>query len=213
MATLNEIGLKHGTDKSSMTHHYLDRYESMLGHLRDKEITILELGVAAGSSLKTWAEFFPKAKVHGIDVNPDCKEYVPNVHIGSQTDAVFLDNLISDIGIPDVIIDDGSHVGDDMVFTFRHLFPKMKSGGIYCIEDCATLYIPTYSGEFEANGRSKGYNFFADLIYHIDVAGRGCNGNAQFCIDHPTDNPPVPEFSRVLESMTITCSLYKFVRR
>lgn len=213
METLNDIGLKHGTDKSTMTHHYLDRYESHLGHLRDKEFTLLEIGVAAGNSMKMWKEYFPKAKVYGIDTNPDCAGYVDGVHIGSQTDAAFLDKLISEIGIPDVIIDDGSHVGDDMVFTFRHLFPKMKSGGLYAIEDCATLYIPTYSGPFEANGRSKGYNFFADLIYHIDVAGRGCNGHQEFCIEHPTTDPPVPEFSRVLESMHISCSLYLFKRR
>lgn len=213
MGELNDIGLKHGTDKSTITHHYLDRYEAYLKDYRDKEFTLLEIGVAGGFSMKMWAEYFPKAKVHGIDINPDCKSYVPNVHIGSQTDHAFLDKLIEEIGVPDVIISDGSHVGDEEVVTFKHLFPKMKSGGLYFLEDTATFYNNHYSGAFEGNGRTKAFNFFSGLMYDIDVAGRGCNGHAPFCIDHPSTDPPVPEFSRVLESMHIHCSLYLFKRR
>lgn len=213
MKTLDQLGLRHGTDKSSMTHHYLNTYEHYLKDWRDKEFTLLEIGVAAGNSMKMWKEYFPNAKVYGIDTNPDCAGYVDGVRIGSQTDPAFLDSLLAEIGAPDLIIDDGSHVGADMEWSFRYLFPKMKPGGLYVVEDAATLYIPTYSGEFEANGRSKGYNFFSDLLYHVDVAGRGCNGNPEFCINHPTENPPVPEFSRVLDCIFFHCSLYWFKRR
>lgn len=213
MKTLNEIGLAHGTDKSSMTHHYLDVYEHYLRDWRDREFVLLEIGVAAGNSMKMFKEYFPKAKVYGIDTNPDCAGYVDGVRIGSQTDPAFLDKLLSEIGAPDIIIDDGSHVGGDMEWTFRHLFPKMKPGGYYVVEDAATLYNNHYSGEFQPNGRTKGFNFFSGLVYDVDVAGRGCNGYAPFCIDHPTTDPPVPEFSRVLECIFFHCSLYWFKRR
>ena len=213
METLNEVGLRHGTDKASSTHDYLNRYESFLKDYKDKEFVLLEIGCAAANSIRMWREWFPKAKVYTIDINPDCATYTEGVFIGSQTDHAFLNDLISKIGIPDVIISDGSHVGDEEVITFKHLFPKMKSGGLYFLEDTATFYNNHYSGEFEANGRTKEFNFFSGLMYDIDVAGRGCNGNAQFCIDHPSTEPAVPEFSRVLESMTITCSLYMFKRR
>mgnify|MGYP001581131233 CR=1 FL=1 len=217
METLDEIGLRHKTDKSTMTHHYLGVYESYLKDWRDKEFTLIELGIAAGNSLKMWHQAFPKAKIIGIDINPDCAGYCEppiEVYIGSQTDTVFLDSVLAKIGVPDVIIDDGSHVGADMIFSFRHLFPKMKAGGFYVVEDThAGAYIPTYAGEMESNGRSKAFNFFTGLVYDVDVAGRGSCGNAEFCINHPSETPAVPEFSRILECAFFHCSLWWFKRR
>ena len=216
METLNEIGLRHKTDKSTMTHHYLGVYEHYLAAWRDKEFTLLEIGVASGSSLKMWREYFPKAKIVGIDINPDCAGYCEppiEVFIGSQTDAGFLDSVLAKIGVPDVIISDGSHVGDEEVLTFKHLFPKLTPNGFYFLEDTHTLYNNHYSGSFESNGRTKAYNFFTDLVYHTDVAGRGMCGCAEFCINHPSTEPPVPEFSRILDSMHIHPSLWLFKRK
>ena len=53
-ATLDEIGLKYGTDKSSSHHHYLPFYETFMAPLRDAPITLLEIGVYQGASLRTW---------------------------------------------------------------------------------------------------------------------------------------------------------------
>lgn len=213
MGELNEIGLEQKTDKSTMTHCYLDTYESYLKDWRDKEFTMLEIGVAAGSSMKTFREYFPKAKIYGIDINPDCAGYVDGVFIGSQTDPVFLDSVLAKIGAPDVIISDGSHVGDDEIFTFKHLFPKMQKHGLYFLEDTHTFYNNHYSGPFGINGRTTAFDFFTGLVYDVDVAGRGMCGNAQFCIDHPSTEPPVPEFSRILDSITFHTSLWLFKRK
>ncbi len=212
MESLNSIGVRCATDKSTITHHYLDTYEHYLKDWRDREFVMWEIGVAGGASLRMWREYFTKARIIGIDINPDC-EKEGDVFIGSQTDFAFLDSVIEKTGMPDIIVSDGSHVGDEEVLTFKHLFPKMNSGSMYLLEDCATFYNNHYSGPFESNGRTKAFNFFSGLMYDIDVAGRGCCGNAQFCIDHPSTEPPVPEFSRVLKSMHIHCSLYIFDRR
>ncbi len=212
METLQQIGLRHTTDKAT-THFYMDTYEHYLGHLRDKEFNLLEVGVAGGSSMKMWKEGFPKANLHGIDINPDCAGYVPNVHIGSQTDHAFLDKLFSEIGVPDILIEDGSHVGQDMIDTFKYVFPKMKSGSLYMLEDTHCIFSEHYSGAFEPNGRTKAYNFFADLPYHINVAGRGMCGEQNFCIDHPSTEPAVPEFSRMISAMFIHCGLWIFKRK
>lgn len=211
MDTLNDLGLKHKTDKAH-THFYMDNYEKYFSPLRDKPLVILELGIAGNASLLTWREYFHNSKVYGIDINPDCAQY-EGAFIGSQTDLGFLQNVIDTIGIPDIIVDDGSHVGDDMVETFKFLFPKMKSDGIYCVEDFHCAFSEHYSGKFENNGRTKAYNFFTDLAYHVDVAGRGMCGNQDFCINHPSTDPPVPEFSTLLKSMHIYCSLRFFFRK
>src|SRR3990167_5400681 len=114
--TLNDLGLKYATDKSTITHCYLDNYAKYFESWRNKEFVFLEIGVAAGNSIRMWREYFPKAKVYGIDNNPDCAG--EGIFIGSQSDNVFLDKILVEIGSPDIILDDGSHIGKDMVSTF-----------------------------------------------------------------------------------------------
>ncbi len=212
METLNEIGLRHQTDKSSMTHCYLDNYERYFSSWRDKEFVLLEIGVAGGASIAMWREYFQNAKVYGIDNNPDTK--IEGVFIGDQADFNFLDSVISEIGEVDIVIDDGSHVGSLTVLSFQHLFPKLKMNGLYCVEDTATFYSEHYSDKFESNGRSKVYNFFADLNYHIDIAGRGMTGNVQYALE--TENPnfdPVPKYSRMIKAAHIHPSLWIYEKR
>lgn len=214
METLNEIGLKHKTDKASSTHGYLDTYEKYLGAWRDKEFTLLEIGVAAGNSLRMWREYFPKAKIYGIDNNPDCIGYGEGIFIGSQTDSIFLSSVISKTGTPDIIIDDASHFAPNTIFTFRELFPKVATGGYYIIEDTCCFYNSTYGlAPPYGEGMSEVFTFFSGLCAHVDVHGRGMCGNADFAINHGTKIPPVPEFSRILDSMYIHPSLWWFKRK
>lgn len=211
MKTLDEIGLKHKTDKSSMTHCYLDNYEKYFSSWRDKEFVLLELGVAGGASIAMWREYFPKAKVFGVDINPDCAG--EGIFIGNATDMAFLNIVIEAIGLPDIVIDDGGHVGHETIESFKLLFSKVKSGGYYIVEDTSVWFNKTYSGENQANGRTQVYNFFSDLAYHVEVAGRGCCGNQDFAINHPSTEPPVPEYSRLLKAIHIYTGLWIFERK
>lgn len=211
--TLNDLGVKHATDKSTITHCYLDNYEKHLQSWRDKEFILLEIGVAGGASIRMWQEYFKNAKIYGIDNNAACAAIGDNIFIGSQTDPEFLGFVLSEIGSPDIIISDGSHIGDEEVETFKLLFPLIKNGGMYFLEDTHTLYNNHYSGAFQSNGRTKAYNYFTDLVYHVDIAGRAMTGNASYAINHGMTDPPVPEFSRILESIHIYTSLWLFKRR
>ncbi len=209
--TLLEIGTKHGTDKAT-THFYMDNYEKHLSEWRDKEFILLEIGVGNGSSIKMWREAFPKASVYGIDINPDCAG--DGIFIADATQYDYMINLIHNvIGRPDVVIDDGSHVGGDMIKTFQMLFPLLNSGGLYCLEDTHTLYSTHYSGEFESNGRTRGYNFFTDLSYHVDVAGRAMCGNPEVAINWGNPDPPVPRYSRELKAIHTYPSLWIYEKR
>lgn len=209
--TLNEIGLKTGTDKSTVTHCYLDNYERYLESWRGREFTLLEIGVGNGSSIKMWGEYFPNAKIYGIDINADCAG--EGIFIGNATDEQFLESVLESIGGVDIVIDDGGHVGHETVRTFQLLFQKVRSGGYFFVEDTATFYSEHYSGAFEMNGRSTVYNFFTDLAYHVDVAGRGMCGNPIFAIEHPSTEPPVPKYSRELKAIHTHPSLWIFERR
>lgn len=208
---LNEIGLRTGTDKSTVTHCYLDNYERYFVSWRDKEFTLLEIGVGNGSSIKMWREYFPNAKVYGIDINPDCAG--EGIFIGNQNDKEFLEKVLAVTGTIDILVDDGSHEGWRTIDTFRYLFPLVNSGGLYFVEDSATFYNNHYSGEYDGNGRTKVYNFFSDMPYHVDVAGRGMCGNQDFCINHPSTEPPVPEYSTLLKATHNHPSLWVFERK
>src|SRR5438445_12333566 len=70
-SSLDAIGTRHGTDKSSSHHGYLDFYERFFRDLRYKQITLLEIGVLRGESARMWNEYFEYGKIIGVDVNPE----------------------------------------------------------------------------------------------------------------------------------------------
>ncbi|MGA3401177.1 MAG: class I SAM-dependent methyltransferase [Acetobacteraceae bacterium] len=135
--SLDAIGIVEGTDKSSIGHGYLRHYDRILRHLRNEPITLMEIGIFRGASLRAWSRYFDRAKIVGVDIKPECRQYATSrceVEIGSQADPQFLDAL-GRKWRPDVIIDDGSHRADHVILTFRKLFPHLREGGIYIVED------------------------------------------------------------------------------
>ena len=115
---------------------------------------MIEIGVDKGGSLLMWKEFFgEKAKIVGLDINPECKLFEDKeknifVEIGSQSDEVFLDSIIKKFGTPHIILDDGGHVCSDQKKTFEHLFHELHEGGIYFVEDLHTSYWEESGGGF-----------------------------------------------------------------
>lgn len=205
--TLDQLGIEHKTDKASTTHGYLNTYEKYFESWRDKEFVLLEIGVASGGSFRMWKEYFPNAKVYGIDNNPDCAQ--EGVFIGSQTDVNFLRDVISKIGAPSIIIDDGGHVGDDQIITFKELFTKVAPNGFFIVEDTHTFYCHTYGGANPNTGRdSNVYKFFSELPLHVDVVGRGMCGNTEVSLNWTNGSIPCPEYSPYLDSMHIHPSLW-----
>jgi hypothetical protein len=140
----------------SKWHHYLDVYERHFAPYRDKEFFLLEIGVDDGGSLELWRRYFdPKATIVGIDLKPTCATHVDpenHVRIGPQEDPDFLKKVIEEFGRPDIILDDGSHFSDHQLASFSILFPYLKQGGLYAIEDVHTSYWPVYGGGYKHKG-------------------------------------------------------------
>jgi hypothetical protein len=130
--------------------HYLGIYERHFSQYRNTSFKMLEIGVFKGGSLEMWRKYFGEAAtIFGIDINPECADYVtaPNqVRIGSQDDPEFLNRVVLEMGAPDVVLDDGSHVGHHQRKSFDVLFPLLKPGGLYVIEDLHTSYWPGLTG-------------------------------------------------------------------
>ncbi len=137
-------------------HHYLDIYERYLSAYRGRPFFFLEIGVMDGGSLEMWRRYFgQEATIVGIDIDPDCFSRCdpPNmVRIGSQADPEFLRSVVTEFGSPDVILDDGSHIANHQRASFDVLFPLLKEGGIYVIEDVHTAYWPDWEGGYRRQG-------------------------------------------------------------
>lgn len=129
--TWDEVGVRHGTDKSSIGHNYLRYYEyALAGHDVRR---VLEIGVDTGASLRTWCDIFPDADVIGMDIRPECADADVGRAAVVIGDATFPNDLIT--GPFDFIVDDGSHQVPDAILSFNAYFPLLKYGGIYAIED------------------------------------------------------------------------------
>jgi hypothetical protein len=124
--------------------HYLEIYERHFAVYRNTPVKMLEIGVFKGGSLELWREYYgDAATIFGIDVDPKCSEYVtpPNqVRIGSQDDEHFLRQVVLEMGTPDIVLDDASHIGRHQSKSFEILFPLLNPGGLYVIEDLHTSY-------------------------------------------------------------------------
>ena len=150
--TLNEIYINYqfeeGHGDKGTAHTYIDEYEKLLGDRRNN-ITILEIGVRYGHSIRMWNEYFSNSIIVGIEVNVHSintlKNDVPfnentntlDIILGDATDENILEKL-KDYKF-DIIIDDGSHSFNDQVKSFKLLNNKMNLGGIYIIEDVINI--------------------------------------------------------------------------
>lgn len=130
---LDDLGIRCGTDLSSLGRDYLRSWERFMMPLREETFDLLEIGVGTGASLRAWREWFPAARLVGLDVRrvfvdppiDDCTI----VH-GSQTDSAVLRQLVRDYRFR-LIVDDGSQHADDKLQTFLTLFPWLEPDSAY----------------------------------------------------------------------------------
>jgi hypothetical protein len=128
---------------------YLPVYEEVLGGLRNRAFSLLELGVWRADSLMMWRDAFPRATIVGLDLAPPAVDLGPRVHIvtGDQGDAELLHRTAA-THAPDgfeVIIDDAAHAGLPAARSLQALYgPHLRHGGFYVIEDWATGYVPSW---------------------------------------------------------------------
>ncbi len=138
--SLMEINENHKSDipgrgDKGTLHTYIETYEKLLSSYRREPINFLEIGVAEGYSMRLWREYFTKARLTGIDlVHPGCNTTGWWFRQADQSSEKELNTVLRDEQF-DVIIDDGSHMLEHQIASFKILFPRIKKGGIYIIED------------------------------------------------------------------------------
>ena len=132
--------------------HYFDVYHRHFARFRGRAVTVVEFGVSYGGSAQMWREYFgPRARIYGIDINPTCKQWENRwfrVFIGDQADRKFLGRIAEEVGPIDILIDDGGHKPHEQIATFEVLYPRVKPGGVYLVEDLHTNYMPNWGGGY-----------------------------------------------------------------
>jgi len=131
-----ELGVKYDTDK--ITHHRYDTsFDMFLSGMYDTSGSMLEIGIDNGKSLKMWLELFPNAHIYGMDINQGYSGERYTVMRGDQSKSADLHTVYSTIQENNVffINDDGSHIPEHQLLTFNTLFPALREGGVYIIED------------------------------------------------------------------------------
>jgi hypothetical protein len=174
--TLDELAIKYGADKNPNLHNYTPRYSLYLEQYRDTKFNFLEIGVYEGSSLRMWKEFFPKAHIIAIDIDPRCKQYEEDridVHIGDQTDIKFLNSVFDQYENIDIILDDGGHSSKQQIVSFETFFPRLTPGGLYFIEDLHTSYRPNSIWD---DYHITGINYFKQIVDKVNLYGKSFTG-------------------------------------
>jgi hypothetical protein len=146
-------------------HDYLKYYDELFApYLRQRGVTLLEIGVKKGGSLRMWRELFADdAFIYGMDIDPG----VPTFRRDGRIKVLVLDSTDADavkcaLGPTkfDIIIDDGWHHPEAQFRTFKALWPHLAESGVYVIEDVYEL------------DRGKYLKYPLEMSVHEDPSGQ-----------------------------------------
>lgn len=114
-------------------------YEELFNKDRDKQIKILEIGVANGHSIASWQQYFYNGLIFGIDRKKISSFFYRSKRIKYKQVDIFnkkqVNNFLNNFKFFDYIIDDSLHEEEAIIKNLINFFPSLKKGGVYFIED------------------------------------------------------------------------------
>lgn len=124
----------------------------------DKPLTILDIGVYRGGSIKIWREVFPDALIIGFDrdytnlTEELVKQFNEDKNIklirGDQSSASLGRVMRENDYLFDLVIDDAEHQILPQMSSFALLKDLVKKGGLYVIEDIYPEHLSKYPDDF-----------------------------------------------------------------
>ena len=170
MNRLTEIANKYNCDKGTVAyeaHGYTEEYGKIIPETG--KYNLFEIGIWHGDSLRMWHEYNPELYIDAIDIDVETRKYDKeinnvNVFIADQGNIKELERL-SLCTEYDFIVDDGSHRYEDILTSYKVLYPKLKDGGYYFIED---LHAP----------QAQKYKLLGEIasLYDFTTPGFRCDG-------------------------------------
>ncbi|MEV0384948.1 class I SAM-dependent methyltransferase [Nonomuraea sp. NPDC050643] len=165
-AGLTELAIGTGTDKWGR-HWYTATYERHFDRFRDGRVRVLEIGCDGGESMRMWTHYFRRGELLRLDSKDKALITPPRARsvFGAQDDVGFLTRIVAEHGPFDVVIDDGSHVNSHVITSFGTLFPHLRAGGLYVIEDLGASYWPGWGGSStELSSPATTVGFIKELL-------------------------------------------------
>ena len=182
MKTLLELynNLTLETDKESVHSYITNFYEKELAKFRKKKPVVVEVGVLYGGSIELAHNYFcDKSHIIGFDIQmlPHVVEWAKdktNIQlINSDAYNLGLSQSVPDM---DIFIDDGPHTLQSQKRAIDLYLPKVKSGGLFVIEDIQSEddlkelleHIPSeYKDVTKVNDFRKTKDRYDDIIISI----------------------------------------------
>ena len=153
--TLDGVSYRSMTNRSApdqmvllKTREMVEGYEALLAELQPRRV--LELGIYSGGSAALISQLARPDKLVALDIVPDCPPLERFIdahdlrdrlaaHYGvDQADVDRLDQIMDAEfgGVPiDLVLDDASHLDGPTRASFNRLFPHLRPGGVYLLED------------------------------------------------------------------------------
>lgn len=132
---------RYHTDKQTQ-HSYLPVYDKLFEPWKEKRCKVFECGFASGGSLKLWEDYFDHAEILGIDIIGDMMKEVMGVRTSKRVRTVKWNLKDLDVTffnafgfIPDIAIDDSSHLLDDQFLFVLRMWDIVNPGGLIIVED------------------------------------------------------------------------------
>lgn len=190
-----------GADDTAKPLPYYSVYQRYFSEISDDRLKILEIGTYEGVSTKIFSRFFKNSTIVAIDLlirDIDFSQFENIVYLkADQTDEEALLTICNKYAPDgfDIIIDDASHFGFHSLCSFRILFPRLKNGGYYVVEDWGTGYWNDWPDGHESGpARLANYSKFLKRGYprRIITHDYGMVGFIKFLVDEVAglDNRP-----------------------
>ena len=170
---------RNNADKTNK-HSYGPLYEEWFDPFRFiPHLRILEIGVFQGGSLRAWRDYFPDAWVYGVDNDPAVLFQEPRITC-LYGDAFIPSTIVRALGKLaeresfHIIIDDGPHYAIQQLGCMFSLWPMLRPGGLYIVEDAldafrtAALRGLPYGREYDRRGVSGVED---DILYKFQKPG------------------------------------------
>ena len=122
-----------------MAHGYSKIYENLFKPIKGEELKILEIGSFYGNASAALSFYFKNSFIYSADINPDMYKYkgtrLKNFFVDSSSRESINKKIIKKNFKFDIIIEDASHMLKDQIISLFMLFPKIKEGGIFIVEE------------------------------------------------------------------------------
>ena len=134
---LNRVPTRdYGTDKNTWHSYITNFYEERFLPYKDQSISLLEIGVETGASLKLWSEYFTNSStITGLDLTNSKLREEFNSNATVVVGDAYSQDIANSLGNFDIIIDDASNNHEDHLKLLELYIPKLNPGGIFVMED------------------------------------------------------------------------------